>query len=248
MVGPLVAVFHETKTIVQAKMAEHFSAVKSHAAAHIAEVELLEADHRGVVSELKTKIDEQTEQIAALGRDLTTERENLNGCPKITLRHPGSSPYENFYVHNGGTDGIEVKLDPLESSNYVLTSNVIQHLDEGGDEPLILNAEPKSPNEKRGLAQSAWFLYVTDVWTALHPHPTTPGIDQADEAAQVKELARLLNLCVGDMIDTNLTVAVSLSYKDMVGNCYTSPAVVVWNELGNCIEEIRPKPIKKVAS
>jgi hypothetical protein len=161
--------------------------------------------------------------------DLAKERDNLTGCPHIILQHEGTRG--NFYVHNSGTvDGIAITLNPIESPNYVLTSDPLPRLAGGASLTLKLLGQRPGGTLEEGL--DAWNSLAMDRWVAVHPR-------EANES-QIDKYNRILK----ELITERLLIAVRVTYRDLAGKYYESPAIVAWDTLSDSIE-VRPGVITK---
>lgn len=171
--------------------------------------------------------------VKKLNTELTRERSNLVGCPQMTLRYKRTTDYEQFYVRNSGTDGISLQLDRIESRNYVLTSEVIHHVDSGANLLLMLHAVRKDC-DRRFDGMAAWKEFAQDVWIAAHP-----------DNEPMSDLDKV-NKWFNEMLESQIVIPVRLSYADLSGRWYYSPARVVYSPMPNgAVVEVRPDPIMR---
>jgi hypothetical protein len=178
---------------------------------------------------LKATIAKGEAERASLERELSLERGSLAGCPQIILQHEG--PGGNFYVRNSSSvDGISVALDPVQSPTYLLKSDRLPHVSGGSSLTLKLLAEQVGGTVKDG--PNAWSVFVEDRWAAAHP------IDPRDSQLDI------LNRMADELTTQRLLISVKLTYKDLAGRDYDSPATIAWDPLSDAIE-VRPGVIEK---
>ncbi len=180
----------------------------------------------------------------AAGRDinLTQQRDELEvAAPQIVLGHSLATPGRGFYViSRGSSDAIGVRLIPVQSTNYTLTSDTIQHLqhDLTFKTALVVHIEHRD-NGRRTHGEDASNEFALDMWTAEFPGPKSDPGDISSVAAMLSEVA-------GHMNTKQIVLGpIRVEYSDLRGRRFESSADVAWNPLGKT-EEVRPGPVLPV--
>lgn len=160
-------------------------------------------------------------------------------CPQVVLGYVTEPLYKGFNTINRGTrDAIGVHLRPVESKNYRLTSETIQHLQpsSGMKTPLVLHAEHKTTGvHLKGV--EAWNEFAGDVWLDKFPFEVAnPG--------DIEAVAKMFNQVSQDMMGNQLVMELHIDYDDLAGKSYESSAKIAWGHFGNNTKEVRPGSVK----
>ena len=160
-------------------------------------------------------------------------------CPQIVIGYANEPLYKGFNAINRGTqDAIGLHLRPVESKNYRLTSDTIQHLQPSSSvrTPLVLQAEHKTKGTHL-TGNSAWNEFAEDVWMEKFPFKIADPKD--DEA-----IVQMLNKVHKDMTSNQLVLELHVDYGDLRGKRYQSSANIAWGHFGENTKEVRPGPVR----
>ena len=182
------------------------------------------------------------EQIDALKEAVEKERGNLQGCPQVVLEYGTCSPVtDTFFVRSSTADALSVCLEPAESYNYLLTSDSIHYIQQGQCLPLGLRLRKKDNVSSGGPSEAkymeAWNLFGADIFASKTG--VTDATGTGDDWAQ--EIAEILN----NLTNKQIIIQVAITYTDLSGREYRSPAKVSWAGL-RMKPDVRPEPIVRV--
>jgi hypothetical protein len=172
---------------------------------------------------------DERNKVIHLRQELAAERDNLSGCPKIVLQQTGLLG-EYFKLYNSGSDGRAVSLDRMGTPNYVLASDFIPYIKARETVRLQIYAHPKTDNSVNSRIEGtqAWKVITEDLWNKAYP----PG--------QGLSLLQQYEKVATELLGHHLLIPLDISYSDLSGKKYKSPAVVSWDHAMNQIVEVRP--------